>query len=191
MLRVRLPRAVAKSRVRYRFGLAATAAGLAVICVFGSIRATGQAAGRDDPRSLPSEPSPQLSPEEVIGIQVGALSAEGDIETRIENCYRFASPANRAHTGPLDRFQRMVATPSYRPLLSAKKFLVGRAQVKEGEAHLLLTVADSDGKLWVYRCFLSKQTGDGFAGCWMTDAVVLAGVAQPPVPHQKSYPSSI
>jgi hypothetical protein len=153
--------------------------GLASIHILGLAHATGRSANNVDRARGEKNPSPRFSPEEVIALQIGALSSEGDVKARIQRCFRFASPANRAYTGPLDRFVRMVQSPSYSSLLYAKQFLVGRASRDNQEAQLLLTVVDGDGKLHLFRCFLSKQIGGEFADCWMTDAVVPVGVANP------------
>lgn len=166
--------------VRLRSSLIVAAAiGLAAIHNLALPLATGRSAADVDRQPVDANPSPRFSPEEVIGFQIRALSEEGDIQARIEGCYRFASPANREFTGPHDRFARMVQSPPYSALLNAKQFLVGRASRRNGEAHLLLTVVDRDGKLSLFRCFLSKQTNDEYADCWMTDAVVPVGVANP------------
>jgi hypothetical protein len=121
------------------------------------------------------KPSPKLTPEDVIRLQINALSAEGPIKTRIQRCYEFASPANRLNTGPVKRFGEMIRQPKYAVLLDAKHFLVGRASVNGRQAHLLLTVVDSQGNLCLFRCLLSKQTRATYIDCWMTDAVVRIG----------------
>jgi hypothetical protein len=159
------------------------------ILVLGSSPVAGQATGRNEQLPAEAKPAPQFTPEQVIELQIRALSGQGEIKTRVERCYRFASPANRAHTGPLDRFLRMVDSPPYGPLLNAKKFLVGRASVDNGRAHLLLTVVDTGGELTLYRCFLSRQTDGEFAGCWMTDAVLLTRADSLLQPPRESPPS--
>lgn len=138
-----------------------------------------------------AQPSPQLTPEDVIRLQIEALSSPGPIPPRIERCYRFASPANREHTGPIRRFTEMIELPKYRVLLGARKFLVGRATRAGNEAHLLLTVVDRDGNLALFRCFLSQQAAAPFANCWMTDAVVRIGDAVPadPAPDRSPQPA--
>ena len=129
--------------------------------------------------ALNNEPSPELTPEQVIGHQIRALSADGEIRDRIEHCYRFASPSNRRYTGPIDKFEKMIQSPEYRVLLDARKFLVGRALVESPDlVHLLLTVVDKDGNLVCFRCFLTKQTAPPYQGCWMTDTVVRFGGIQ-------------
>ncbi len=141
------------------------------------------------PHSLPADepaqpmadaqPAPKLSPEDVVRAQMKSLSAAGSVQTRIDRCYRFASPANRAHTGPIQRFATMIQSPKYAVLLNAKHFLVGRAMQNGREAHLLLTVVDANGNLSLFRCFLSKQTAAPYADCWMTDAVIRVGEVGP------------
>jgi hypothetical protein len=121
------------------------------------------------------KPSPELSPEDVIRLQINALSAEGPLQTRIQRCYEFASPANRLNTGPVKRFGEMIRQPKYAVLLDAKHVLVGRASVNGRQAHLLLSVVDSQGNLSLFRCLLSKQTLAKYIDCWMTDAVVRIG----------------
>jgi hypothetical protein len=69
----------------------------------------------------------------------------------------------------------MIRQPKYAVLLDAKHFLVGRASVNGRQAHLLLTVVDSQGNLCLFRCLLSKQTRATYIDCWMTDAVVRIG----------------
>ena len=67
--------------------------------------AEGQANTLDDEQL---QPNPNLTPEDVIRIQVEALQNNDSQDTGIEITFRFASPANRQLTGPLNRFKRMV-----------------------------------------------------------------------------------
>ena len=131
------------------------------------------------PPAADGQPSPKLSPEDVVELQMNALSAPGPVQSRIDRCYRFASPANRQHTGPENRFAQMIQAPKYSVLLDAKHFLVGRATLNGRQAHLLLTVVNSKGNLSLFRCLLSKQTAAPYADCWMTDAVIRIGEVDP------------
>jgi len=139
------------------------------------------------------KPNPQLTPEDVIMLQVKELSAQGPLKARIQRCYEFASPANRLNTGPVDRFAEMIQLPKYAVLLDAKHFLVGRASISGRQAHLLLTVVDAQGNLCLFRCLLSKQTRANYVDCWMTDAVVRIGeadrTATPPEPLAATSPT--
>lgn len=149
---------------------------LLLLAAFVSASAIASTNSRPAPNK---DPSPELTPEQVIGHQIRALSAEGEIRDRIERCYRFASPSNRRFTGPIDKFEKMIQSPEYNALLNARKFLVGRALVESPDlVHLLLTVVDNDGDLVCFRCFLTKQTAPPYQGCWMTDTVVRFGEIQ-------------
>src|SRR5262245_38378165 len=155
---------------------------LLLACAFVIIASGVKLTADETPRAAADtmKPAPRLSPEDVVRWQMNALSAPGSIDARIERCYRFASPANRTHTGPIKRFSAMVRAPKYAVLLDAKHFLIGRPMVNGREAHLLLTVVDAQGNLSLFRCFLSKQTAAPYVDCWMTDAVLRVGEANAP-----------
>jgi len=117
-------------------------------------------------------PSPDLSPAEVVRIQVEALRRLGDDGDAVEQCFALASPANQAVTGPAERFGEMVKMPPYRAMISAREALIGDAVARDRHATVLVTVLDQDNLTQAFRFFLSKQTGDRNADCWMTDAVI-------------------
>jgi hypothetical protein len=136
---------------------------------------TRSAVSFDDPIDK-AQPSPKLTPQEVIQLQISALSAPGDVKDRVANCYEFASPANKRFTGPIGKFEQMIQSPEYCVLLDARTFLAGRAVAESPDlVHLMLTVIDRQGSLVCFRCFLSKQTVPKYRDCWMTDAVIRVG----------------
>jgi len=129
--------------------------------------------------SLP-EPSPALSPTEVVRLQVEAL---GDNDTPheeagIEAAFNFASPANKRATGPLRRFRRLFETSSYGPMIDHDGATYSEPQVEEGVARMgvILTTAQGDRVGYLFR--LSKQDAPPHAECWMTDAVQRVPVEQ-------------
>jgi hypothetical protein len=133
------------------------------------------------------EPSPSLDPAEVVTYQLTALGKSGTGEVGIRQCYEFASPLNRAATGPFARFTRMVRSPPYHVMLQAADALVGRAVVRDDRgterATVLVTMIDAGQNIRVFRFFLSKQRESPYEGCWMTDAVremVFESPAPPP-----------
>ena len=115
-------------------------------------------------------PRPGLSPGEVIRIQLEALRHNDDEDRGIAVAFRFASPANREHTGPLPRFVRMIKQGPYALMLDFHEASHGRVEVREEVARqrVTLTGARSRVSYWFY---LSRQSKAPFAGCWMTDAV--------------------
>lgn len=129
------------------------------------------------------DPSPELTPEEVVTYQMTVLGKNARSATGIRQCYQFASPLNRAATGPLARFIRMVRSPPYRVMLQTAQTLVGRAVIRDDRATVLVTLIDPGRNVRVFRFFLSRQRESPYVGCWMTDAVrevVFDGPAPPP-----------
>ena len=127
---------------------------------------------RPGPAELPS-PSPALTAEDVVRIVVEAL-ADNDRpypDAGIAITWRFASPGNRAQTGPLARFARMVKGEPY-------GLMVGHVDrefseiVYEGDtAYQMVHLLGTDGRAIVYGFRLSRQQGGAYDGMWMTDAV--------------------
>ena len=126
------------------------------------------ASGAPDP-----EPSPDLAPEAVVKIVVGALQQndEPSEDAGIATAFRFASPGNRAATGPLARFRAMIRS-GYSDMLGFRRATYGEMQFEGDEAAQRVTLFQADGSRTTYVFALSKQRGGECDGCWMTDAVV-------------------
>jgi len=124
------------------------------------------------------QPNPNLTPEDVIRIQVEALQNNDSEDTGIEITFRFASPSNKQFTGPLNRFKSMVKSPAYSPMLNHKLAEYGPLEISEETATQRVTIIDPGGKATVYLFSLSKQSDPACQGCWMTDSVVVVPVKQ-------------
>ena len=116
-------------------------------------------------------PSPELSPEEVVEIQMEAFSNNDEDDTGIAIGFRFASPQNKKMTGPLSRFSTMMRTPAYRPMLTAEQVEYGVPDVRDRAASVIVTTVASDGKRRSYEFLLGKQQRGEFEGAWMTEGV--------------------
>jgi hypothetical protein len=130
------------------------------------------------PASQELQPNPNLSPEEVVRIQVEALQANDETNKGIEITFRFASPANKQVTGPLNRFVRLVQNPTYRPMLNHKSARYDPIEISDNKARQRVTIIAANGKATVYIFELTKQTSPGCSGCWMTDSVILVPTRQ-------------
>jgi hypothetical protein len=120
------------------------------------------------------QPSPELTPQEVVQVQVDALR-RNDVpspDAGIERSFRFASPSNRLATGPLAHFTRIVRSPAYSPLLNSISATVTESQVEGDEAKVLVQVVSASGQEVYYLFLLSKQQTGECNACWMTDAVL-------------------
>jgi len=123
--------------------------------------------------SIP-EPSPELSPREVVRVQVEALGANDEPYkgAGIEAAFNFASPANKRATGPLERFQTLFDTPAYGPMIDHSGATYSAVQVEGRVAQMGVLLTVKDGEQVGYLFQLSKQTDPPFEDCWMTDAVM-------------------
>ena len=119
------------------------------------------------------QPAPELSPEDVVRIQVEALRNNDDADTGIEITFRFASPSNKQATGPLFRFTQLVKNPVYRPMLNHKLAEYGSLEQSGDTATQRVTIVEQDGSATVYLFSLSRQDDPSCQGCWMTDSVTV------------------
>lgn len=120
-------------------------------------------------------PSADYSPGEVVGIVLRALATPDrpEPEAGIETTFRFASPANRAQTGPLERFKQLVRNPVYAPLLGHERAIRGDMRVSGDRASERVRVIADDGTRADFAFVLTRRPADAdCAGCWMTDAVI-------------------
>ena len=130
-------------------------------------------------------PSPDLSPAEVVRIQVEALQANDDPrpDAGIEAAFRFASPGNRRATGPLPRFAQMIRQ-GYGDMLGFAAAEYDPVKVEGDRAAQRVTLVQADGRRVAYVFGLSRQRGGDCDGCWMTDAV--APAEAPPSRFQRT-----
>eukprot|EP00200_Dunaliella_tertiolecta_P005796 CAMPEP_0202339990 /NCGR_PEP_ID=MMETSP1126-20121109/1614_1 /ASSEMBLY_ACC=CAM_ASM_000457 /TAXON_ID=3047 /ORGANISM="Dunaliella tertiolecta, Strain CCMP1320" /LENGTH=356 /DNA_ID=CAMNT_0048930617 /DNA_START=93 /DNA_END=1164 /DNA_ORIENTATION=+ len=128
---------------------------------------------------LPSSPSPAAGPEQVVQAQLDALKAKD-----VERVWEFAAPRNKAATGPLDNFARMLEVPQYRPLLAHSQSKVLKRCMHTADAYFELVAVTSsntglEGKSvsLVYLWDVKRQ-GPPSVGSWMTEGVQLISGAQ-------------
>lgn len=119
------------------------------------------------------EPSPDLTPKEVVRLQVEALGANDEPyeDAGIEAAFNFASPANRRATGPLRRFRTLFDTSTYRPMIDHEGATYSEVQTNGDVARVGVILETGSGTRVGYLFRLSRQAGPPCDGCWMTDAV--------------------
>ena len=163
------------SSIRVRLMEALFAAVLALCTVSSPSIAADARPGTEGPLSDALVPVPELSPGEVIRIQLEALRHNDERDRGIEVALRFASPANRANTGPLSRFARMIKQGPYALMLDFRKASYGMVEVRDEQArqHVTLTGPHARVSYWFH---LSRQSDAPYADCWMTDTVYVERV---------------
>ncbi len=125
-------------------------------------------------------PRPELGPGDVVWIQLDALRTNDKKgkDAGIAIVFRFASPSNRAVTGPLDHFAEIVKSPGYRPMIGHRVAGVGPLVVVDNLALQRVIIIAADGRALEYEFRLSK---DPQTKCWSNDGVV-------PIPDSKAKP---
>ena len=126
-------------------------------------------------------PSSELSPEQVIEIQLLGLSAGGDVASfdphqGIKQVWVFAHPDNRRVTGPLMRIAQLFINPAYAPMVGHTRHEIEPFKQDETEASFIVSITAQDGRVYAYLWSL-RLTEDGDAsqtvepGWWMTSSV--------------------
>src|SRR5437868_5608431 len=98
------------------------------------------------------KPHPDLSPDEVMRIILDALQHNDTpgADCGIETAFNFASPANRAVTGPLPRFVEMVRNPMYQSLMNFVRVEADPISVEGDHAEQRIRIFDTEGESAVY-----------------------------------------
>ncbi len=140
--------------------------------------ATQETHETQEPFAEPSgqAPTPELSPEEVVRIQMDGFRTNDADDSGIEIAYRFASPANKQVTGPIQRFSRMMRNPAYAPMLEAHEVRISEATIRGSLARVFVTVIAVEGGRADYAFFLSRQKRGEYVDCWMTEGVTVLDV---------------
>lgn len=116
-------------------------------------------------------PDATLSPEEVVEIQLKAFldNPFPASDFGIQTAWEFASPANKTVTGPFARFQEMLLSERYYPLLITQSYLVEEHFQEDVYAQYFVRIKTKDDQFIHYVFDLSFQTDND---CWMVDAVL-------------------
>jgi hypothetical protein len=122
-------------------------------------------------RPVVTAPDPAWSPEQVMRAVLDALRENNANDDGIRTTFKFASPANQAVTGPVERFIPMVKNPAYRALINHKSAKVGKVERKDDRAAAYVLVVDANGRAAYFVWQLSKQKEGPLKDCWMTDGV--------------------
>eukprot|EP00246_Nothoceros_aenigmaticus_P012486 TRINITY_DN3909_c0_g1_i1.p1 TRINITY_DN3909_c0_g1~~TRINITY_DN3909_c0_g1_i1.p1 ORF type:complete len:325 (+),score=28.36 TRINITY_DN3909_c0_g1_i1:308-1282(+) len=118
-------------------------------------------------KGLPKKPHPQVAPSEVVQAQLKALHNRD-----LGSVYEFASPANKAHTGPLSRFSEMLEARPYRVMLGhVSAEVLSTVTIGPTRFQQRIMIKGAGGTEAIFSWSLSKQEEGSYEGCWMTDTV--------------------
>jgi len=116
-------------------------------------------------------PSPELSPQEVIGLILESLQQNDKADTGIETSFNFASPPNKLAAGPLENYKIQVKNPLFQPILNFASYKTSDLISDGTRAQQIIVIRDEDGTDSGFLFTLSKQAENPYLDCWMTDSV--------------------
>lgn len=118
------------------------------------------------------QPNAALSPQAAVEIQLRAFQSNHFPESDfgIKTAWEFASPANKKVTGPYERFQDMLLSDDYAPLLRLEEFKVDEHFRDDRYAEYFVVARTRDAQ-WIHYIFDLAYQNDN--SCWMVDAVLL------------------
>lgn len=118
-------------------------------------------------------PNPDLSPLEVVKIQLDALQ-NNDLmpnDEGIRFAFRFTSPMNREALGSLDEFIKLLKHQVYREIIGFERAELDKMRIDGLTARQNVHLIRHDDMVSFF-FVLSRQLREPFTGCWMTDAVL-------------------
>ncbi|CAM6128236.1 unnamed protein product [Calypogeia fissa] len=118
-------------------------------------------------KAPPTKPHPEVHPADVVQAQLKALR-ENDLATVFE----FASPTNKARTGPLLRFSEMLEGRAYNVMIEhASADILSTITISSNRFQQRVSIKGHNGKQATFQWSLSRQEEGPYEHCWMTDAV--------------------
>ena len=120
------------------------------------------------------KPNSNLKAFDVLMIQLKSLKNNNSPykDAGIEQTWEFAHPINKASTGPLERFKRMIYSNSYRILISHENTKIIILKESPDKFVFKVYVLSKDKKKYYYIWQMEKVKQEGkLKDCWMTTGV--------------------
>ena len=120
------------------------------------------------------KPNSNLKPFDVLKIQLNSLKNNNIPykDAGIEQTWEFAHPINKAATGPLERFRKMIYSDSYKILISHENNKSIILEEMQDKLVYKVYVLSKDKKKYYYIWQIEKVTLEGkLKNCWMTTGV--------------------
>ena len=132
----------------------------------------GSEAPPADAPDLP-RPSSGLQPGEVVKIVIDALAKNDQPfpDAGIETTFNFASPTNKANTGPLERFARLVKGPVFGQMINHRDSTFSDVILEGNKALRLVQIIGENNETLYFAFRLGLQVEGDYAGMWLTESV--------------------
>lgn len=116
-------------------------------------------------------PRPNLTPHDVVRIQLEAMQNNDGKDTGILTAYRFVSPDFRKQTGTVMRFAAILRSPTYRALLGFRTAEYGPVRMENEHADQIVLLEDDQGNIDMFLFELIKLDDGPQVDCWMTNGI--------------------
>lgn len=123
------------------------------------------------PTSAESVPRPDLTPEQVVKLQLEAIRDSEGTDTGLAAAYRFASPDHKRRVGTLTEFADLVRSSKFQAMLGFRAAEFGLTRIVGNRARQIVTLEDEQGRIQMFLFELQKQQGGPDKDCWLTEAV--------------------
>ena len=119
------------------------------------------------------QPSAELQPGEVVELVIDALANNDQPfpDAGIETTFNFASPANKAYTGPLERFTTLVKGPVFGQMVDHRESTLSKVVIEGNQAIRLVEIVTPDNQTAYFAFRLKLQQQGDYAGMWLTESV--------------------
>ena len=120
------------------------------------------------------KPNSNIKPYDVLMIQLNSLKNNNTPykDAGIEQTWEFAHPVNKAVTGPLEKFKKMIYSDSYKILISHENNETTILKETSNKFVFKVFVLSKDKKKYYYIWQIEKVEQEGkFKNCWMTTNV--------------------
>tara|TARA_Y100000590_G_scaffold252072_1_gene283065 strand:+ start:206 stop:670 length:465 start_codon:yes stop_codon:yes gene_type:complete len=120
------------------------------------------------------KPNTNLKPFDVLMIQLNSLKNNNNPykDAGIEQTWEFAHPINKASTGPLEKFKKMIYSDSYKILISHENNKTIILKETPNKLVYKVYVLSKDKKKYYYIWQIERVKQEGkFKDCWMTTGV--------------------
>ena len=120
------------------------------------------------------KPNSNLKPFDVLTIQLNSLKNNNNPykDAGIEQTWEFAHPINKASTGPLERFKKMIYSNSYKKLISHQnnKIIILKESVNKFVYKVYVLSKYKKKYYYIWQIEKVEQEGN-LKNCWMTTRV--------------------
>ncbi len=121
------------------------------------------------------KPIPELTPGEVVGIQLAALKANNPEDQGIAVAYRFSSLRNKELTGGFEKYSLILKQDNFAPMLENNGIDLGPQEIKGNTAIVAVRVRLDEGITTGYIFILTRQDSGDDKDSWLTDGVMQVG----------------